>query len=286
LKNKLTRSCRIVASGFLILGQNQTMSSTIKTFLVQLVIFLVVGEILSRLFIPSILTAEHLHFNTTEKDAELGWKTIANHQFKDTINDAAGVEYTIDYQTYKDGFRSELPLEGLTFSQAVNSSSVPNKIQGLTESQTLMRPKVLFIGDSYTQAVEVGNGKTFYHLLEKKLPIQVYAYGASGFSSLQQLMILEKYVDKIKPDLVVWQFCSNDFIDNYHELEMEAQYKIGVRRPYVTLNGNKTYITPIPTLIQWSKYSRLVYAIYILKEKVKGKFFPDEKKALFPSRCL
>ena len=202
------------------------MSSTIKTFLVQLVIFLVVGEILSRLLIPSIHTAEHLHFNTTEKDAELGWKTIANHQFKDTINDAAEVEYTIDYQTYKNGFRSKLPLEGLTSSQAVNSKE--NQIESMTESQTLKYSKVLFIGDSYTQAVEVGNEKTFYHLLGKKLPIRVYAYGASGFSTLQQLMILEKYIDVIKPDLVVWQFCSNDFIDNYHELEMEANYKIGV----------------------------------------------------------
>jgi len=261
LENKLTRSCRIVASGFLILQQIQTMSSTLKIFLIQLTIFLVVGEILSRLLIPSIHTGEHLHFNTTEKDAALGWKTIANHQFKDTINDAAGVEYTIDYHTYKDGFRSEHPF-------------------GLTSSQAVKRAKVLFIGDSYTQAVEVGNGKTFYHLLEKKLPIQVYAYGASGFSTLQQFMFLEKYLDVIKPDLVVWQFCSNDFMDNYHELEMEAQYKIGVRRPYLTLDNKTTYITPLPTMIQWSKYSRFIYGIYILKEKVKGKFFPNEKKAL------
>ena len=181
------------------------MSSTIKTFLIQLVIFLIVGEILTRLFIPSIHTAEHLHFNTTEKDAELGWKTIANHQFEDTIKDAAGIEYTIDYQTNENGFRSK------------------PTIQSLTESQTRKHPKVWFIGDSYTQAVEVGNDKTFYHLLEKKLPIEVYAYGASGFSTLQQLMIFEKYVDVIKPDLVVWQFCSNDFIDNYHELELEAR---------------------------------------------------------------
>ena len=227
------------------------MSPTIKTLLIQIAIFLIVGEILSRIFIPSIHTAQHLHFNTTEINQELGWKTKSNHQFKDTINDAAQVEYTIDYQTFENGFRS----------------------QNISSNGTLK--KIWFIGDSYTQAVEVGNDKTFYHLLGKKLPIEVYAYGASGYSTLQQFLMFEKYVDEIKPDLVVWQFCSNDFIDNYHQLEMEAAYKIGVRRPYLDLNGNMKYLTPIPKLIQWSKYSRLVYAIYLLKEK----FFPKEKIA-------
>lgn len=232
----------------------------IKTFLIQLAIFLIVGivlgEILSRIFIPSINAEKHLHFNTTELDDKIGWKTIANHQFKDTINDAAGIEYTVDYQTFENGFRSE-------------NVSTNNSLK-----------KVLFIGDSYTQAVEVSNDKTFYHVLGERLPIQVYAYGASGFSTLQQFMIFEKYVDEIKPDLVVWQFCSNDFIDNYHELELEARYKIGVRRPYLTLDGKMKYFTPLPKLIQWSKSSRLVYAIYLLQEKIKGKLYPSETSPL------
>ena len=43
--------------------------------------------------------------------------------------------------------------------------------------------------------------------------------GRCGYGSLQEFMILGRYLDEISPDIVLWQFCSNDFINNYHELE-------------------------------------------------------------------
>ncbi len=232
------------------------MKSKLQTIFIQLFIFLLLGEVGSRLILPNHQSAENLHFNTVEIDEELGWKVKPSQHFIDTIKDNAGKDYVVDFKTHEDGIK---------------------KINTIV-SDTIEK-KVLFIGDSYTIAVEVSNEKTFYGLLEKRMPIEIYAYAAGGYSTLQKLLMFEKLVDQIKPDLVVWQFCSNDFIDNYPELEMEANYKIGVRRPYWNLNNEIEYRTPIPTLLQWSRYSKLAYAIYLVKEKLKSKVSKDQKPA-------
>lgn len=125
------------------------------------------------------------------------------------------------------------------------------------------RKKVLFIGDSYTACAQTSDDKVFYQLLGDSLPIEVFAYGAAGFSNAQEFIIADYYMNTIKPDIVVWQLCSNDFIDNYWELEKIAGYQVRMRRPYILEDGSTTY----QTAIQWprtvKKYSRFLY--FILK---------------------
>lgn len=80
--------------------------------------------------------------------------------------------------------------------------------------------KIFVIGDSYTQGTTVSDGNLYYDYLKKKLDnIEVFAYGAGGYGSLQEYMILDKYYDLIRPDIVIWQFCSNDLINNSYNLE-------------------------------------------------------------------
>ena len=71
------------------------MKSNIKTLFIQLVIFLIIGEIGSRLILPNHQSAENLHFNTVEIDEEIGWKVKPNYHFKDTVKDNAGKEYLV-----------------------------------------------------------------------------------------------------------------------------------------------------------------------------------------------
>ncbi len=232
------------------------MRNKIKTLLIQLLILLVLGEIVCQFFYSDMQDVEHLHINSLVKDDEVGWKVKPNYSFKDTLEDAAGVSYAVDYQTVEGGLK---------------------KINTIV-TDTLEK-RVLFIGDSYTQAIEVSNLKTYYGLLEERMNIEVYAYAAGGYSTLQEFLMLEKLIKEMHFDLVVWQFCSNDFIDNHHLLELEANYKIGVRRPYLTLDDKIKYHTPVPTLLQWSRKSKLAFAIYLIKENIKSKIYPNQKSA-------
>lgn len=121
----------------------------------------------------------------------LGWETAANVFSKEILKGYGEIKYS----TTKWGFR--------VFGN-VNT----------------IKTKIFVIGDSITQANTVSNGNAYYDYLKKKNNnIEIFAYGGGGYGSLQEYMILDKYIDKIKPDIILWQFSYNDIINNDHELE-------------------------------------------------------------------
>jgi hypothetical protein len=112
------------------------------------------------------------------------------------------------------------------------------------------RPKVLFVGDSFTAALAVGNGRTYFDVAGRALDVEVFAYGAIGYGTLQEAMILERFAPEIHPDLIVWQYCWNDFVNNSLELETTSlESNSQLRRPY--LEGDAV-IYAVP-----SRYPRL-----------------------------
>lgn len=158
-------------------------------------------------------------YNTAELDPELGWKMTPGYHWEGTLADISGAYYDVRLDYDANGFKA--------FGDVSSA-----------------KQKVMFIGDSYTASVEVSNETTFYNLIADSLDIEVFAYGHAGFGTLQEFMILDKWLDRIAPDLIVWQVCSNDFIDNYAQLEIEAGYKVGEKRPYLTPSGEVVYKCP------------------------------------------
>ena len=94
--------------------------------------------------------------------------------------------------------------------------------------------KILVVGDSYTDAHTVSDGEEYYaQLTIRNGDIEVFAYGCGGYSTLQEFFIMDKYLDIIKPDLIVWQFHSNDLINNSYKLESACpEDNNHMRRPY------------------------------------------------------
>ena len=131
---------------------------------------------------------------TRELATNLGWQSKENV----TKTSTHPVFGEVDFSTSKYGFRRFGDLE--------------------TE-----KLKVFVIGDSFTYAGEVSDGETYYdHVGDGSDSIEIFAYGCGGFGTLQEYMILDLYLDTIQPDLVLWQFCSNDLINNRHELESQS----------------------------------------------------------------
>lgn len=156
-----------------------------------------------------------------QPDSYLGWITQRNVRYELTKVDGCEQPYSILYTTNQDGFRR--------FGDTAST-----------------RPKVLFIGDSFTQAIDASDDSTYFSLLGKQLSIEVFANGTGGHSTLQEAMQLEHVIGKIKPDVVVLQFCENDFINNSFELEKASIYHNNQqRRPYLNLQGRIYYANPI-----------------------------------------
>lgn len=97
------------------------------------------------------------------------------------------------------------------------------------------KTKIFVIGDSFTQGTTVSDGETYYDYLRKSNEdIEIFTYACGGYGSLQEYMILDKYYDVIKPHVILWQFCSNDIINNDFDLE-SASFRNNnqMRRPYL-----------------------------------------------------
>jgi hypothetical protein len=153
-------------------------------------------------------------------DKKLGWRATEGYSNKNYKNESS----TSNYQkitTNENGFR----------------------YFGNTQSSNI---KIFIIGDSFSQATNVSDDKTYYAIMAHQLPkTEVFAYGCGGYGSLQEFMILDEFLEKIKPQIIILQYCSNDFINNDFELERKS-YKNnnGVLRPYLNMQGKIFYKNP------------------------------------------
>ncbi|KOR33208.1 hypothetical protein TI05_02490 [Achromatium sp. WMS3] len=134
--------------------------------------------------------------------------------------------------------------------------------------------KILFIGDSFTHAHEVSTGRAYYDVFEENVKniYSVYAAGTGGFGNLQEYMTLVSIFKKIRPDIVVWQLCGNDIINNVYELEKASLEDNNQRlRPYFNLKTNQIEIKdPRFWLFTWSHGSKFVfYRLITLDYKYK-----------------
>lgn len=174
---------------------------------------------------------------TLTLDNELGWKATPNFHMKGIQTSLDGSKYPVQAQFDARGFREFGNVDAA-------------------------RPKIFVIGDSVTQAVHVSDGKTYYDEMGRDLDAEIFAYGAGGYGSLQEYMILDKYLDEIKPDLIVWQFCPNDLVNNDPILETNSiKTNNGMTRPYL-VNDRVEYIFPkrLAFVREFAlHYSRLLY---------------------------
>jgi len=128
------------------------------------------------------------------------------------------------------------------------------------------RPKILIVGDSFTTPDFVKIPEMYYSVLGHLLETEIFAYGAGGYGTLQELMVVERYLPKVRPDLVLLQVHNNDFINNSWELERASYFNNNLlTRPYL-LDGAVDY--KFPTHLSSARFflathSRLTYEVTI-----------------------
>jgi len=96
------------------------------------------------------------------------------------------------------------------------------------------KPKVLVVGDSYTESIMISDGETYADLLARRRPdCEWFVYGCGGWGTLQELMLLRRHIDAIRPDLVILQMSANDLVNNSHALEsISTDNNNQMTRPY------------------------------------------------------
>jgi lysophospholipase L1-like esterase len=122
-------------------------------------------------------------------------------------------------------------------------TTVRNSLGFHDVEHTLQKPegtyRILFLGDSFTEAIQVPLQKTFHQLIEKELnervdfQVEVISMGRSGAGTQKCYDILMDTGLRYAPDLVLMQFLSNDLIDNSPPLKREEKEQEERRKQYV-----------------------------------------------------
>lgn len=213
------------------------------TSFVTVLLLLLIGEGAMRVYyevkhrnIPGFVQA-------LELDDTLGWHSTPNLNVTTTTMDAAGTPYPLHVSTNAWGFR----LFGDT-----------------TRTDKL---RVFVLGDSYTQATDVSDDKTYFSYLRDSLNAEVFAYGCGGYGTAQEYLILDRYLDRIRPDVVLLQHCSNDFINNDMALEKRSNgNNNAMKRPYLLPDGRIELGFPKKSLTGLRQFanahSRLLYFVF------------------------
>lgn len=142
-------------------------------------------------------------------DETMGWKPGPNYRFSGEQLSVDGASYPTHVTQDARGFRQFGHLK--------------------TD-----KPKLLVIGDSFTQALQASDDRTYYAIIGQQLNMEVFAYGIGGAGTLQEYMAFDQFFDEISPDMILWQYCFNDFINNTYRLEFNSRINNnGMTRPYL-----------------------------------------------------
>jgi hypothetical protein len=108
-------------------------------------------------------------------DAEFGWVPKSNFTYNRLRSDSVGNTYNVTLTTNEYGFRQWGDL---------NSE----------------KPRILFIGDSVTGDPNMSDQDAYFGRVNELVDAEVFAIGGGGYGTLQELMVLRKYVNTIDPD--------------------------------------------------------------------------------------
>ncbi|HIE10994.1 MAG TPA: SGNH/GDSL hydrolase family protein [Kiritimatiellae bacterium] len=149
-------------------------------------------------------------------DPKFGWRLNEYITRRYSARRADGQPYEVSYHTTRDGFRFWGEPPGGRFS-------------------------LLVVGDSYTEAYQVSDLRTWYWRLRERLGPEwrLYAYGCGGYGMLQEYLLLREYLEEIDPTLVIWQWCANDLWNDSPFLDSRTIKSFNVYpRPYLTAQGS------------------------------------------------
>lgn len=228
-------------------------SSRKRKFLFSLILILfpllvigLIGEMIVRKNPSLIEEVASPPYDSRIVDKDLGWITKEGYNYNTEWQDKYGVKYPLNLSFKQYGFRSW---------------GDPNS----------SKKKILFVGDSYTQCVEVSDDKTYHSIINDSLKdVEVFAYGVAGYGTYQQLKLIDRYFSIINPDVLVIQMCTNDYTDNYYPLEELSNYKVNKRRPYLTKEGKEFYYTTGPCSKWMKEYSYFLAYLCKRYENMRG----------------
>lgn len=125
------------------------------------------------------------------------------------------------------------------------------------------KPRIAFLGDSCVWGYDVEQEERFTERLQELVPnMGIINLGVSGYGPDQEYLVLKKYFNFYRPDIVFLLFCGNDRDDDSNRVRYGGYYKpyFVVRDGVLALRG-----APVPKSFRYyyDKYPFLFRSYFI-----------------------
>lgn len=202
------------------------------------------------------------HTLVYEPDPVLGWRPKAGLTATFDVQDAAGERHAVEHVTVQHGFR--------VFGDSASS-----------------RPRVLFVGDSFTADPATSRADAYFGVATRELPVEAFAIGGGGYGTLQELLLVEPLLALVQPDVLVLQYCTNDLEDNNFDAESRLSHVRNMKnlRPYQVGDDMVYRMSPQHPYRLLHEHSRLFRKIdvevmklqYRLRDPARFRLTADER---------
>jgi lysophospholipase L1-like esterase len=162
------------------------------------------------------------------------WAIAAYYGRADRFYDCARYDARVTYLLRPGRCR----FDGVEFDTALNANSF-----GLRDDEeSLTRPEIIVLGDSYAMGHGVEDQEAFPQVLERLLGRKVLNAGVSSFGTARELMLL-RLLDTSAARVIVIQYCYNDLEENQALLQ-HGTLPIRSEREYEALvqKANSSYV--------------------------------------------
>ena len=118
--------------------------------------------------------------------------------------------------------------------------------------------RIVLLGDSMVEGLQVPLEQTFGQKLEKQLsaklnrPVQVINFGTSGYSTVQESLLMKRKVFKYAPDMVLLGYDSRDMFENW----ATPDASLANVRPYALKLPKQNLVIDNSSVTTWLKTPR------------------------------
>ena len=131
------------------------------------------------------------------------------------------------------------------------------------------------VGDSFSFGLGVKDDETFTALLnaDGDQKNHFYNYSVPGYSTDQQLLLVNKLRDEISKKIILVVYLGNDIFDNMRDYPLQAEHG----KPYFKLNNNNLQLknTPVPHAAKSAAAQKESISSIVLGKENRGDVFSN-----------
>jgi lysophospholipase L1-like esterase len=179
-------------------------------------------QIIFTFFIVSALIEGYVAFSLSNPDMSLIPLDILRHIYTRHVRQT--IQLMPECGIYDSELTYTLRPGSCIFSGKEFSTNISvNSLGVRDDEESLEKPEIVVLGDSFALGWGVNHEESFAYLLEKESGMKTLNAGISSYGTVREFRLLER-IDTLNLKYIILQYCENDFKENKYFFENENNF--------------------------------------------------------------